>query len=117
MTERIVIYEPYTVVAVPFPFTDKGTQKKRPALVVSSPRYQRDHNHVVLCMITSAQHSSWETDVLIQDLKVTKLSSQSLIRMKFFTLDARLILEQKGHLSKKDQKKVQEIFKKIFAFC
>ena len=34
-------FERHSLVLVPFPFTDRATQKRRPAVVLSSPDFQR----------------------------------------------------------------------------
>lgn len=41
------------VVLVPFPFTDQTAVKKRPAIVVSSPAYNRTHRDVMVMAVTS----------------------------------------------------------------
>ena len=50
--------ERHSLVLVPFPFTDRATQKRRPAVVLSSPDFQRASGHVLLAMVTSAQQSA-----------------------------------------------------------
>lgn len=111
-----MIYEPWDIVAVPFPFTDRNVQKKRPALVLTNSVYQEQHGHCILAMITSAKQSSWSTDIMIEDLDSAGLKSPSLVRTKLFTLDDRLILRQVGELSKFDQKKVAKVLQHMFAF-
>jgi len=99
-----MIYDPLSVVVVPFPFTDSANFKKRPAVVVSSITHQKSTHHVTLLMITSAKNSSWESDYLISALKEAGLTSRSIIRQKLFTIDARLIIKSIGKLSLKDEK-------------
>ena len=99
-------YEPYSLVIVPFPFTDKVQTKKRPALVLSSIDHQSDTDHITLMMITSAKHSSWKNDYQIEDIEISGLSSPSIIRQKIFTIDSRLIIEKLGKLSEKEITKV-----------
>jgi mRNA interferase MazF len=41
------------VIVVPFPFTDQTAVKKRPAVVVSSERYNRERPDLILMAITS----------------------------------------------------------------
>lgn len=106
MRRVIVIYEPFAVVAVPFPFTDNHVTKKRPAVVISKSSHQKSSNHVTLLMVTSAKHSRWQSDHKIIDLAGAGLTAPSVIRQKIFTLDARLILKILGHLSKVDQEQV-----------
>lgn len=104
------IYKPFTILVIPFPFTDSSQKKKRPALVVSSKTYQKETDHISLLMITSAQHSAWYGDYLITELEPTGLNSKSIVRQKIFTLDMRLILQEIGMLSDKDQKEISKKF-------
>jgi mRNA interferase MazF len=101
-----VIYKPYSIVIVPFPFTDSPIAKKRPALVLSHKGYQEQTGHVTLLMITSAKHSTWASDHAILNLKTTGLSATSIIRQKIFTIDERLVLNEIGYLSADDKKAV-----------
>ena len=56
--------ELWQVVVVPFPFTDRATTKRRPALVLSAKAFNRN-GHSVLAMITSASHRPWPGDTPI----------------------------------------------------
>ena len=105
-----MIYKPYSVVVVPFPFTDMNAQKKRPAVVISSELFQTHNEHISLIMITTAKNSTWFGDYEIQDLKATGLSVKSIIRQKIFTIDSRLVLKQIGKLAAKDAKVLQKAF-------
>jgi mRNA interferase MazF len=61
-----VTFEAFDVVVVPFPFTDRTTSKRRPALVLSdSAAFNRQVGQSVLAMITSAKHPDWPLDVAI----------------------------------------------------
>lgn len=106
MKKIIVIYETFSVVVVPFPFTDGPITKKRPALVINRKLHQKTSRHVTLLMITSAKHSMWQSDHKIIDLENTGLHAPSIIRQKIFTIDSRLILKKLGILSKQDQEQV-----------
>ena len=107
------IYKPYTIVAVPFPFTDKDYTKKRPALIISQEEHQKYTHHCVLAMITSAKQSQWKTDIIIQDTEFTGLPGLSIIRSKLFTLDERLILRVLGELSERDQEAVKNMLGQV----
>lgn len=87
---------------VPFPFTDIDSAKKRPALVISSEKYHVNHNHCIMAMITSAKQSSWVDDIKITDIQCIGLSSSSVIRMKIFSIGAKLIIEKLGTLNASD---------------
>jgi PemK-like, MazF-like toxin of type II toxin-antitoxin system len=69
--------------------------------------------HVVLAMITSASHSDWPLDVPLSDLHSAGLSSASVVRMKLFTLDDRLILRRAGSLAAVDRKAVAVALRKL----
>jgi mRNA interferase MazF len=93
----------FSVVAVPFPFTDRARTKRRPALVLSSaPEFNNVIGHSVMAMITSAKNSAWPLDVEIKDLKQAGLPSASIVRMKPFTIDHRLVISKLGSLSARD---------------
>lgn len=94
----------FDVVVVPFPFTDRAAVKRRPALVVSdASAFNAPSGHAVLAMITSAGHEPWPLDTPVCDLESAGLPSASVIRMKLFTLDERLILRTAGHLARIDR--------------
>jgi mRNA interferase MazF len=83
------------VVIVPFPFTDGPETKRRPALVISPSNFNRASGHAIMVMITAADRSSWPGDVPLdpntsEQLGLTK---PCIIRMKFFTIDNRLIVK------------------------
>lgn len=107
-------YSPFDVVVVPFPFTDRQTQKRRPALVLSkSEKFNMTCGHYVLAMITSQKNPDWPFDISIFDVKKAGLTAASKVRMKLFTLDARLILKKIGTLSNKDRKTVSKALRDL----
>lgn len=107
-------FEAFDVVVVPFPFTDKTTTKRRPALVLSAAKaFNKRVAHCVLAMITSAQNSEWPLDVEIEDLAAAGLPSASIVRMKLFTLDDQLVIRKAGSLAPKDRKTVAKALHKL----
>jgi mRNA interferase MazF len=109
-----VTCKPYDVVVVPFPFTDRRTSKRRPALALSSETFSAESGHTVLAMITSADNPRWPMDVVI-DAKEVGLRAPSKVRMKLFTLDNRLILHATGSLARTDQRAVSAVVRKLLA--
>jgi mRNA interferase MazF len=101
----LVICEPWQVVIVPFPFTDRSQTKRRPALVLSKARFNR-HGHSILSMITSAAHEPWPGDTPLKDLASAGLQRPCLVRLKIFTLDNRFILRRIGILAAADRKRL-----------
>lgn len=105
MTRPSVICEPWHVVIVPFPFTDRRATKKRPALVLSQKTFNRN-GHTILAMITSAAHAPWPGDVHVTDLAAAGLTRPCLVRFKLFTLDNRFIERPTGRLAGADRLQV-----------
>ncbi len=104
MMRRIVIYHCFEIVKIPIPFTDQQAIKNRPALIISSARSFNCYiDYSAIAMTTSVKHSAWPLDTIISDLKSAGLPVASLIRLKLFTLDHRLIIKSLGHLSTQDK--------------
>ena len=100
-------FEAFDTVVVPFPFTDRTAAKRRPALVLSGAAFNGSAGHVVLAMITSAKNAPWPLDVPITDREAAGLTAESVVRMKLFTLDARLVLRKAGQLASDDVSSVK----------
>ena len=110
-----MIYKPFDIVVVPFPFTDKQKSKLRPAMVFSSAdTFNSKIGHSILVMITSQKNTKWPLDTIISNLDSCGLSAASVIRMKMFTLDNRLIQQKIGALSRVDQKDFKQNFGQCF---
>ena len=100
-------FKPFEIVVVPFPFTDRKADKRRPALILSyDKKFNKPSGHVVLAMITSQKNPDWPLDTLITGIRRTGLKAASKVRMKIFTLDSRLIVKKIGTLTDSDKKAV-----------
>lgn len=108
-----MIYNQFDIVLVPFPFTDKSTSKKRPALILNNKDYQIKTNHLILAMITSAKNSLWANDFEIKELDSTGLKTNCVVRYKIFSLDERIILKKIGTISENEQKQIKENLLKL----
>ncbi len=106
-------YQPFQTVVVPFPFTDLGLSKRRPALILSSTEFSDALQHSVMAMITSQKNAPWAFDVALKDLKVAGLPAPSVVRMKLFTLDHRLVQNIIGQLAPEDEDAVTAILWRI----
>ena len=109
-----MICEPFDVVVVPFPFTDREADRRRPALVVSSPDFNAIHDQSILAMITSAG-GDWPSDVAIRDWREAGLSVPCKVRLKLFTLDDARILRRTGALSERDAAAVRSALARFLA--
>lgn len=100
-------FEPYSIVVVPFPFTDNHQTKRRPALVLSNTEHQEATQHITLLMITSAKNSAWPSDHKIKQLSETGLRTECIVRQKVFTIDQQLVIKRIGKLSDTDKRAVK----------
>ncbi|MDA2926185.1 type II toxin-antitoxin system PemK/MazF family toxin [Acidobacteria bacterium AH-259-O06] len=102
-----MIFEQWDVVVVPFPFTEKPTTKRRPALVASKRAFN-ENGHSILAMITTKAHHPWPGDVELKNYTTAGLDLACIVRLKLFTLDNRLIVKALGHLSETDRRMTAE---------
>ncbi|WP_407049047.1 type II toxin-antitoxin system PemK/MazF family toxin [Methyloraptor flagellatus] len=73
-------FERGTVVRVPFPYTDRVTRRRRPALVVSDGPVGDGHLLWVV-MITSAENRPWPGDVALGERSAAAgLPAPSIVR-------------------------------------
>lgn len=107
-------FDRWSVVVMPFPFTDRDARQRRPAVVVShAEEFGARVGHSVLAMVTSAGHRPWPLDVAVSDLSAAGLPAPSVVRMKLFTLDDRLIQRQVGVLSPDDRAQTGEALRTL----
>jgi len=112
-----VIYKSFDVVVVPFPFADRLTHKRRPALVLSdAENFNETSGNCVLAMITSQKNPGWPLDIPINNIQEAGLKSPSKVRMKIFTLDSRLIIRKIGRLSSQDRVAVKNSLNNLISF-
>jgi len=102
-------FEPFDVVVVPFPFTDKVAVKRRPTLVVSTKAFNERHEQLMLAMITSARLSDWPSDVHLEDWRKAGLVAPCRVRFKLFTLEKALVIRRMGSLAEGDCGAVRKV--------
>ena len=90
------------VILVPFPFTDQSQAKQRPAVVVSSARYNTERPDLILMAITAwsgcARRPPSAKPRIVQHWQAAKLLKPSAIKPVFTTLDKRLVRKSLGRL-------------------
>lgn len=90
----------FDIVVVPFPYADRLAEKRRPALVISSPRLA-PYDLIWLVMITSANNDRWPCDVTISDLARAGLPAPSVVRpAKIACIEPGRIERRAGRLDK-----------------
>ncbi|MGE4370510.1 MAG: type II toxin-antitoxin system PemK/MazF family toxin [Burkholderiaceae bacterium] len=81
-------FEQGDVIRVPFPYTDRDTRQRRPALVVSAGTIGEDGALLWVVMITSATNRPWAGDVPVPNQ--VGLPAPSVVRpVKIATIEAR----------------------------
>lgn len=94
---------------MPFPFTDRLAEKRRPALVVSDARLAAE-GMVWLAMITSAQHSANAYDCKIADLNAAGLPNSCVVRpIKITAVEPGRIVRRAGRLGARELEQVLEL--------
>ena len=98
------------VVLVPFPFTDQSGTKKRPAVIVSSNRYNATRRDLIIMAITSqVRQPMGHAEAIIADWQSAGLLKTSALKPLLTTIEQRLVLKTLGTLSAADQKSLREI--------
>lgn len=91
------------VLVLPFPYSDRLAEKRRPAVVVSKPTLERAHGLVWVAMVTSDRGTRLTDDVSISQLNKAGLSTASLVRpTKLATIEPTRVLRVAGTLTKAD---------------
>jgi len=99
---EVATYAPGDVVVVPFPYSDRLAEKRRPAVVVSNTLLATQ-GFVWLVMITSARQTALAHDAPIADLARAGLSSPCVVRpTKIATVEPSRILRRAGRLGRKE---------------
>jgi mRNA interferase MazF len=99
------------VVLVPFPFTDQSGTKKRPAVVVSSHRYNASRRDIVIMAISSQVRTPLGFgETMVGDWQGAGLVKASVLKPVFTTIEQGLVLRAIGHLSAADIKSLREAF-------
>jgi len=101
-------FEVWDVVKVPFPYTNRPVQQRRPALVVAVPVAPGAPELLWVLMVTSAANRGWLGDIVVSDLTVAGLPAASVVRSaKIATIEAG-DAERIGYLPPADRSEVAE---------
>jgi mRNA interferase MazF len=106
------------IVLVPFPFTDPMATKKRPAVIVSSVKYNKARPDVILMAITSHLAGYLRIgEVVVADWKAAGLLKPSTIKPIITTIEKKLVIRTLGRLSQTDLSSLRVILKTIVGCC
>jgi mRNA interferase MazF len=93
---------PFSIVVVPFPYSDRLAEKRRPALVISHADMPDILGRIWVAMITSTP-GIMLGDAAIADYADAGLPVASTLRAsKIATLDAARVIRVLGHLTARD---------------
>jgi mRNA interferase MazF len=96
------LYRPFDVVAVAV--GEGGAAKRRPALVVSNPDFEKSTGLLWIAMITSVDHERRFGDIPIADQTSAGLPTASVVRAsKLTTLSVGKIKRRLGSLGESDR--------------
>jgi mRNA interferase MazF len=100
------------VVVVLFPFTDKSSSKKRPALVAANPK----GDDLILCAITSKNsYGCCSVELGGMDFLRQGLKIKSYVKLnKIFTMEKSLILYKVDSLKEEKIKEIEKSIVKMF---
>jgi mRNA interferase MazF len=104
----------WDVVVVPFPYADRMAEKRRPALVVSSDRFNAETGLLWVAMITSSENKGWHGDVDITADGSSGLTTASTIRTaKLATIEQERVVRVAGKIEGVTALTVREYLAKV----
>jgi mRNA interferase MazF len=110
-------YAPFDVVVVPFPYSERLAEKRRPALVVSASAMGDNLHRLWVAMITSDRGQRLHGDAPIGDLGAAGLPSASVVRAsKIATIEVDRILRRAGGLADADTASAVEALRTCAGF-
>ncbi len=104
----------YDVVVVKFPFASSIKYKARPAVIISSDKYNINKRNTLLIMaISSSQENKLDFEIDIENWKNTGLLKPSIFKSAIATVEKEYIIAKIGSLSHKDIKELDNMIKVI----
>ena len=102
------------VILVPFPFTDQSTTKQRPAVVISSNRYNTERPDLILLAITIQIRMLLAFgEALVTDWQTAGLIKPSVFKPLITTIEQALVIKRLGNLSTNDETALSTVIEKI----
>lgn len=88
------------IVLIPIPFTDLASQKKRPAVIISSDTYNESNEDIVVVALTSnIEPREFSVTLTNDDLEDGTLKVTSMIRVdKIYTLNKSIVIKTFGRV-------------------
>lgn len=110
----MTVYERGDVVLVPFPFSDQTTTKKRPAVIISSSRYNNLSQDILIMAVTGQIEKPLEIgECFIRNWKEAGLLKPSAIKSAISAIEQKLVLKKLGKLSADDLTSLNAVLKDL----
>jgi mRNA interferase MazF len=109
----MIRYDPGDVVLVRFPFTDLSSSKRRPAVILSPPKFTARHGDVVVLALTSQPQKN--AALRIRRWQSAGLPKPTWIKPIVGTLAAALVTRRLGKLSAADDQAVKASLRHLIA--
>jgi len=91
------------IVLVPFPFSNQTVIKKRPAVIISSARYNAASQDIIIMAVPSRLEKVFDIgECRIQNWQEAGLLKPSSIKPVLSTIEQKLVLKKLGSLSTDD---------------
>ena len=110
-----MICDRFDTIVVPFPFSEVPVLTRRPAIVLSNARFNRDNGATLVGMITTAKASVWPSDHAITDLAAAGLSVPCIVRWRLATIPNTLIQRKLGRLAAIDRLSCERLLAEMVA--
>ncbi|HFQ93898.1 MAG TPA: type II toxin-antitoxin system PemK/MazF family toxin [Anaerolineae bacterium] len=103
------------ILLVPVPFTDLSSQKRRPVIVVSNNRYNRQTSDIVVVAMTSRPlKTEYGFTIANKELKEGSLNRPGQIRVdKIYTLSQSIVVKTFGRVNADTLNRIQELLQKL----
>ena len=111
---NMITYKFGDIILVPFPFTDQTSTKKRPAVVISSEKYNSSRPDIIIMAITSRLYQVDKLgEKLVANWQVAGLIKPSVFKPILATIENTLVLKQLGALQNDDRHTLNQILQDI----
>ncbi|MBI5814233.1 MAG: type II toxin-antitoxin system PemK/MazF family toxin [Nitrospinae bacterium] len=108
-------YKRGEVILVPFPFSDQTAAKKRPAVVISSSRYNAISKDIIIMAVTSKTDKPFDAgSCVIKEWKKANLLKPSVVKPAVSPIEQTLVLKRLGTLSADDSNSLDGALKELF---
>ena len=111
-----MVFQQKELVLLPYPFSDQGSSKVRPAIIVSNDNFNKRCEDCVMVPLTTVIKEEPFSIIINQDsLESGRLLKQSRVRIdKIFTIKKSLIVMKIGKINDKTLEKIKFDISKVF---